>query len=165
MPATSPEEPRAPPPVPLLQVFGKHPGPTCCQPPTWQVFSPGAAGSRWAPRMVMEITVGLSHTHLRRCYREVRAALCACPLWGPLIRLHGQPQRLGRDPLCSGQESGRPSRKELRRTPTCLQGCLSSGLQPLRSAPSSPPGGTGPSSPHGLVPTDGVWATTWAWPW
>lgn len=35
--------------------------------------------------MVMKITVGLSHTHLRRCCREVRAALCACPLRGPLI--------------------------------------------------------------------------------
>ena len=35
--------------------------------------------------MVMKIALGLSHTHQRRCYREVRAALCACPLWGPLI--------------------------------------------------------------------------------
>lgn len=120
------EELRAPPPVPLLQVFGEHPGPTCCQPPTWQVFSPEAAGSGWEPRMVMKITLGLSHTHRRHCYREVRAALCACPLWGPLIKTPLTASEPGTD-----SPVFRPGDREAQKEGTEMHPDLSAGVSHL----------------------------------
>lgn len=93
------------------------------RPPTQQVFSPEAAGSTLAPEDGDENRPRLSGTHRRRRCGEVIAALCACPLRGPLIRALltapevGELSRPGRE---RGKSPARflfvlgPSRKEPR---------------------------------------------------
>lgn len=108
----------------------------------------------------MEITVGLSHTHLRRCYREVRGCSVHYPCGGLPIGLRTASEAGTGSSVSSRPGGGGPAGAGAETHPASRVSKL--------WAPGTPQVspilllGDGPSSPTAWAPTDGVWATTWA---